>query len=82
MNYEVMEKDVFSNGNTGWICPVCGRGVAPWVSECSCYKKETINGTSTEQIVPKLNDYAILLNGDMKCPEAHFNWPDGNEIKL
>ena len=24
----------------GWICPVCGRGLAPWVSECPCYKKE------------------------------------------
>ena len=23
--------------NTGWICPKCGRGLAPWVSECPCY---------------------------------------------
>ena len=20
----------------GWICPVCGRGVAPWMSFCPC----------------------------------------------
>jgi len=20
----------------GWICPRCGRGVAPWAKECSC----------------------------------------------
>lgn len=20
----------------GWICPVCGRGVAPWASSCPC----------------------------------------------
>ena len=21
---------------TGWICPKCGRGVAPWQSYCDC----------------------------------------------
>ena len=21
---------------SGWICPRCGRGVAPWVSYCNC----------------------------------------------
>lgn len=24
----------------GWICPVCGRGLAPWVSCCPCINKE------------------------------------------
>lgn len=23
--------------STGWICPKCGRALAPWVSECPCY---------------------------------------------
>lgn len=23
-------------GVTGWVCPVCGRGNAPWNSTCSC----------------------------------------------
>lgn len=22
--------------NPGWICPVCGRGVAPWMQTCPC----------------------------------------------
>jgi uncharacterized OB-fold protein len=22
--------------NTGWVCPKCGRVLAPWVSECPC----------------------------------------------
>lgn len=21
---------------TGWACPVCGRGLAPWISQCPC----------------------------------------------
>jgi hypothetical protein len=21
----------------GWICPVCGKGLAPWARECDCY---------------------------------------------
>lgn len=24
----------------GWICPVCGRGLAPWVSCCPCANEE------------------------------------------
>ena len=24
----------------GWICPVCGRGLAPWVSFCPCRGSE------------------------------------------
>jgi hypothetical protein len=32
----------------GWICPVCGRGVAPWASSCPCQSDWKITyGTST-----------------------------------
>ena len=32
----------------GWICPVCGRGVAPWASFCPCQSDWKITyGTST-----------------------------------
>ena len=32
----------------GWICPVCGRGVAPWVDYCPCQSDWKITyGTST-----------------------------------
>lgn len=33
--------DTYLNGQTGWICPKCGKVHAPWVSECNC------NGTTT-----------------------------------
>lgn len=26
----------------GWICPKCGRALAPWMSECPCYLNATI----------------------------------------
>ena len=37
-------------GQQGWICPVCGRGLAPWVSVCPCMSKgwEITCGTTTQ----------------------------------
>lgn len=26
----------------GWICPVCGRGLAPWVDVCPCMRSQEI----------------------------------------
>lgn len=23
----------------GWICPRCGRGMAPWARDCPCYRE-------------------------------------------
>ena len=30
----------------GWICPICGRALAPWVSECPCYLTKTVTSNS------------------------------------
>lgn len=34
---------------TGWICPKCYRGLAPWVAHCDCtggfFSNSTINTT-------------------------------------
>lgn len=47
----------------GWICPVCGRGVAPWVDYCPCqidrnitYVSET--GTYTNLDAEAFKKYA------------------------
>ena len=43
----------------GWICPVCGRGVAPWVDYCSCQINRNItyaSGTGT---------IGTYVNGDL-----------------
>lgn len=28
---------------TGWICPVCGKGLAPWMSYCDCVNHKSSN---------------------------------------
>lgn len=37
----------------GWVCPVCGRGLSPYIIECPCYKERqniaTLTTTDTLQ---------------------------------
>ena len=42
-------------GKTGWICPVCGRGLSPYTSFCPCKKdkKQVLNTIPTE------NDFSL-----------------------
>ena len=59
----------------GWICPVCGRGLAPWTSFCPCQSDFKITyGTSTGGDVD-LSEYQDMMNRIQKALE------DG-EIKL
>ena len=45
----VSEYPAPSYGQTGWICPKCGKVLAPWMSECDCYLKTTAPaGTESE----------------------------------
>lgn len=47
----------------GWICPVCGRGVAPWVDYCPCRGSELniTYGTTTytNKDVEQYEQYSI-----------------------
>ena len=53
----------------GWICPVCGRGVAPHVDVCPCRKDAgVINVTTTTETVD-LSKYYTLIN-DGTVPEV------------
>lgn len=48
----------------GWICPVCGRGVAPWVNSCPCQRSEMkiTYGTSTGiEMADGWEDYYAML---------------------
>lgn len=48
----------------GWICPVCGRGVAPWVDYCPCQGSELkiTYGTRTVTDNEELNRLFELNN--------------------
>lgn len=48
----------------GWLCPVCGRGVAPWVDYCPCQSDLKITyGTSMETIDPfTYKEYQEILD--------------------
>lgn len=59
----------------GWICPVCGRGVAPWVDYCPCQSDFKITyGTSTGGDVD-LSEYQDMMDRIQKAL-------DEGEIKL
>lgn len=47
----------------GWICPVCGRGVAPWADVCPCQRDTKITyGTATGIINDELHKLFELNN--------------------
>ena len=47
-------------GQKGWICPVCGRGVAPWVDYCRCQKDTPSNTINSNAGTISLDDYMKL----------------------
>ena len=32
----------------GWVCPLCGRANAPWVSQCPCKPLKNLTWSSSE----------------------------------
>ena len=53
----------------GWICPVCGRGMAPWVSYCPCQIDAGASSVTTGTGSIDLSKYYTLVN-DGTVPEA------------
>lgn len=53
----------------GWICPVYGKGLAPWVPECDCTTKKIINTTEGTGL---FSDNAEMLS-ERICGVCKFN---------
>lgn len=55
----------------GWICPVCGRGLAPWVDYCPCQIHRNItyaSGTGT-YVNKDISEYAKYATTDCEDPK-------------
>ena len=48
----------------GWVCPKCGKVLAPYVSECNCYKKHYTNTTTITESSPLPAEYTTISNND------------------
>lgn len=58
-------------GEVGWICPVCGRGLAPSTSYCPCNLSRNITyvngGLATKDVMD------TIINTNTTPPEAYYN---------
>ena len=62
----------------GWICPKCGRALAPWVSECPCYFEKleptcNFNTTATGAATGRPSWlYDVKTNTGKKFPDVDY----------
>lgn len=58
----------------GWICPVCGRGLSPWVDYCPCQSDWKITyGTSTGGIVEHLDISEYIKYTEEYCKRENVD---------
>ena len=67
---------------TGWICPKCGRGLAPWVRACDCldydckpldagFKLPENPFTTPPNFTPAQNPPAVTACGQKEANNEH-----------
>ena len=40
---------IYPKGSKGWECPLCGRGNAPSIKECPCFKEKNRYGRQSSK---------------------------------
>lgn len=43
--------DYYQPTSKGWVCPVCGRGIAPWMTYCPFCPEKGHSASSTSDVV-------------------------------
>lgn len=56
----------------GWVCPKCGKVLAPWRSECDCYKRDLSTITTTNTNVDAELEKLFELNDDRVAEMEKF----------
>lgn len=64
----------------GWICPKCGRALAPWMSECPCNNVKTITTnfhTNPHTFQKAVNEAPIIkpTDNDVKDYPSYLDYP-------
>lgn len=67
------------HGEVGWICPVCGRGLAPSMSWCPCYTSTaTITFTAQSSTPTYTLDDVEEYDWTMTMPVGAIDYADGS----
>ena len=56
-------------GQMGWICPKCGKVLAPWRAECDCHEKRTI--TTDKSNINSINT-GTYINNSTLTPDVKY----------
>ena len=67
-------------GEVGWICPVCGRGLAPSMSWCPCYTSTatTVTSTAKSPTTTYTLDGIEEYDWTMSIPVGAIDYTDGS----
>lgn len=71
--------EMLQNANYGWICPRCGRIMAPWVPECDCVNPGATTWASwppeADSVLNIPNQYTEIGGSDYRTDWGWTNVP-------
>ena len=56
-------------GQMGWICPKCGKVLAPWRAECDCHERNTV--TTDKSNITDKSDTPFITGTSVNNKQTH-----------